>query len=112
MLIGSVSGNEIEDHPQAQGVRLGEQPLGVGERAIARIDSAEIGDVITGIPHRRHEEGVHPDRGAAQSTDVVQACDESGQIADAITIRILKTLRIDLIEGGLSQPARQGMMGG
>jgi len=38
-----------------------QQPLEVGQRAVARMDFPVVGHIVTGIEHRRLEDGVQPD---------------------------------------------------
>ena len=61
MLARRVVGHDVDDHPQAEGVGVGDQAVEVGERAEARVDVAVVGDVVAGVGLRRRVERVQPD---------------------------------------------------
>jgi hypothetical protein len=56
VLVGGVVGHQVHDHPQPEPLGLGEQVVGVGQRAEARVDVAVVGHVVAGVGHRRHVE--------------------------------------------------------
>ena len=62
MLVGGVRQHLVDDHLEAEPVRLGDQRVEIVERAEHRIDVAIVGDVVAEILHRRLEEGRQPDR--------------------------------------------------
>ncbi len=49
VLIRAVIGHDIDDDPDPDRMRLGDQRIGVGERAEGRLDVAVVGDVVAGI---------------------------------------------------------------
>ena len=106
MLVGGMSGDQVEDDLQTALVGFLEQPLGVGVGAVARSDPAEIADIVAGIGKGGIEDGVQPDGIDPERLDVVQPRDQSRQIANAIAIRILVALRIDLVDHRILQPGR------
>jgi hypothetical protein len=46
VLVGGVVGDEVEDDPQAESVRVGEQRVDVGERSRRRGRRRVVGDVV------------------------------------------------------------------
>jgi hypothetical protein len=71
-------------------LRLGHQPVEVGQRAVLRIDVLVVGDVVAEVHLRRGIDGRQPDRVHAQFLQVVQPLGDAVQIADAVAVRILK----------------------
>ena len=51
--VGHVVGDDVDDRPDAQGERLGDQRLGLRERAERRIDGPVVGDVVAAVGERR-----------------------------------------------------------
>ncbi len=71
---------------------LHQQPIKGRQIPEARIDVQIISYVITTIGHRRRVERRDPDRVNAEDlSQIVQALNDPGQVADAISIAILKT---------------------
>jgi hypothetical protein len=85
-------------------VRLGEQPVEVGERAKRRVDAGEVRDVVAEIRHRRGIDRGQPDGVDAKPTKIVEPVDDAGQIADAIAVAVLKRARVDLIDDPVRPP--------
>jgi hypothetical protein len=98
VLVGGVVGYEVEDDAQAFAVRGGEQGVEVGERAEERIDIRVVGDVVAEVGHGRGVEGRDPEGVDAEGDEVVQARGDAGEVADAVTVRILKAARVDLVD--------------
>ena len=80
--IGAVIGHHVDDDPDAERVRLGDQRVRVRERAEHGLDVAVVGDVVAGVGHRRRVPGVEPDRVDAQLGQVRQVGAHAGQVAD------------------------------
>src|SRR4051794_27166444 len=104
MLVRRVIGNEIENDPDIAGVRFVDQPVEVVERSEARIDSTEVGYVVTEILHRRGKERRDPDGVDAKIGQMVEPLQDAAQIADAIACRVLKRARINLVEDAAAPP--------
>jgi hypothetical protein len=86
VLLGCVVGHEIQDDFQAQGVRLCDQALAIGERAEQGIDVVVIGDVIAEIGHRRLVERADPNCIHAKSCKVGKAPANAVEIAHPIAV--------------------------
>jgi hypothetical protein len=87
----------INDDLQAKVMGAGNHDVEIGEGAEDGVDIGIVGHVIAHIGHGRAEEGGKPDGIDAQGGNVVEASGDTGQIADAIAICILKGPGIDLI---------------
>jgi hypothetical protein len=108
VLDGGVVDDEVEEEAHAPRVRRGEQGLEVRHRPVLRIDASVIGDVVAGVGegrrHDRHEpEGVH-----AQRLQGVEPRREPREVADSVTVRVLKRAHVDLVEHGVPVPFRPG----
>ena len=51
VLGGDVIGHHVGNHPDPRGVRLGDQPLRLAQRAVRRLDVPEVGDVVARVRH-------------------------------------------------------------
>ena len=77
MLVRDVVRDDVQQHPQAEVVRVADHRLGVGERPEHRLDGAEVRDVVAGVLHRRRVPRVDPQRVDAEVGEVAQARAES-----------------------------------
>ena len=69
----------------------------VGEGAEEWIDVAEDGDVVAEVGHGRGVEGGNPDGVDAERDEVVEAGDDTGEVAYAVAVCVLKAARVDLV---------------
>ena len=83
---------------------FGDEPIEVVERAEERIDVGVIGDVVTEVGHRRGIDRREPDGIDAEPLEVVEPRKNSGQVADAVAVGILKRARIDLVDDAVLPP--------
>jgi hypothetical protein len=84
--------------------RLGHQPVKVLQRAVLRVDVLVVGDVVAEIHLRRGINGREPDGVDAQFLQVVEPRGNAVQVADAVSVRVLKTARVDLVDDGVLPP--------
>lgn len=104
MLIGSVIGNVVHDklqpgrmdrvHQLAEGLHIPKQ----------RIDRGMVGHVIAEVRHRRRIYGREPDSVDPEGGDIVQPLDDTLDVADPITIGVLKRPRVNLIDHPVFPP--------
>src|ERR1700721_678070 len=73
-------------------------------RAEQGIDASVIRDVVTEIGHWRGKDRRQPDRVDAKRLQIRQPLDDPLEVADAVTIGILKGSRIDLIKNAVPPP--------
>jgi hypothetical protein len=52
MRVGAVVGHDVDDHPQPDRVRLGDELLSLGQRAERGVDVAVVGHVVARVGHR------------------------------------------------------------
>jgi hypothetical protein len=80
----------------------------VREGAEDGIDVAVISDVVAEIRHGRGINGRNPDRIDPEPGDVVEPLANALQVADAVSVRILKGTGIDLVEDAVLPPGCLG----
>jgi len=104
VLAGRVVGDDVDDHAQAEGMRLHHQRLRLLHGAEHRVDVAVVGHVVPGIVHGRGVEGRDPQRVGAQLGDVPQVRADSGDVTDAVAIRVGEGARVHLVDDGVAPP--------
>ena len=60
----------------------------IAQRAVPRIDIVIIGDVVTAVLARRRLKRHQPDRGHAQSVQIIEATHESCEISNPIAVSV------------------------
>src|SRR2546430_14426261 len=88
MLIGSMIDDEIDDDPDAALLAAMGEFDKIAERAVARIDAVVVRDVVAVVSAGRRLERHQPDRGDAEPVQIVEAPQQSLEIANAIAIRV------------------------
>ena len=68
------------------------------ERAEDRINPAVIRDIVTEVVHGRGIDRRNPDRIDAEPGEIIKPLPDTLEIAYAITVRVLKGSRVDLID--------------
>jgi hypothetical protein len=98
--------DHIDDHPEAELVRLVDEVLRLGERAEDRVDVAVVRHVVAGVGHRGRVPGAEPDRVDAEVGQVRQALPDTGQIADAVAVPVGEAAGIHLVDHGAAPPRK------
>src|SRR5258705_12228279 len=83
------------------------QVIEITQRSENRINRPIVRYIIAKVLHRGCEKRRQPDRVDAERGDVVELCDNSWKISDAIAIGIAKAPGIDLINHGAVPPWRR-----
>ncbi len=104
VLIGAVVGDEVDDDPQVQPVRLADDGLGVVQGAEHRVDGPVVGDVVPGVGLRRGVEGAEPDGVHAQVAQVRQPAADACQVPHAVAVAVGEAARIDLVDHRVAPP--------
>jgi hypothetical protein len=100
----AVVGDQVDDHLEAQLVRLRDHRVGVGERPEERVHVAVVGHVVPVVVLGGGVEGRQPDRIHAEVAEVGQARGDAGQVADSVTVRVGEAARVDLVRDGVTPP--------
>ena len=85
-------------------MHLGNQPVEVGKRAEDRVDAFVLRNIVPEVLHRRGVDRREPDGIDAKPFQVIKPRENSGQVSDAVAIRILERSRIDLVDDPLLPP--------
>ena len=109
MPIGGVSRDEVDDDVDLATMRLGEEPVEIGEIPEGRVDVAVVRNVVAEVGHRRAVERREPDPVDAERSwravvQVIEARGDAGEVADPVAIRVLERAGIDLVEDALAPP--------
>ena len=97
-----LGGGVVEDHVEHDADPVGAQGLDelleVLHRPHGGVDGAVVGDVVAVVPPRRGEERVEPDVVHAQRGDVGDLLDDAPQVPDAVAVRVVERLGVDLVD--------------
>ncbi len=109
MLVAGVVGDEVDQDPDPTPMRLGDQPVEVGQGAVRRIDGTVVGHVVAVVDLRRRVERREPDRVDAERIgrsviEVVEPGGDARQVADSIVVRIAEAARVDLVHHTVPPP--------
>ena len=89
-------------------VRLGDEPLEVVQRAVARMDVLVVGDVVAVVAQRRRVERQQPERVDAELLQVVELLGQAGEVADAVVVAVEEGADVRLVDDGVLVPERIG----
>ena len=98
MLVGGMIEHKIHDDADVVLFRFRNQAVHVVEAAEDRVDILIIGDIVTVIFLRGTVNRGEPDGVDAQVLQIVQMFDDTRNITDTVSVGILKSLRVDLID--------------
>ncbi|SIH08318.1 Uncharacterised protein [Mycobacteroides abscessus subsp. abscessus] len=96
--------DQVHDDADAALLGGGDQGVHVGHRPELGIDGLVVRDVVAVVLAGRHIHWAQPKGIDAQPLKVIKATGNPRQIADAIPVAVLKTLRVDLVNDGLLPP--------
>ncbi len=85
-------------------MHVADQVVEISERAEQRIDVAVVGDVVAEVSHGRAEDGRDPNGINAKPLKMAQALADAAQIADAVAVRVLERVRVDLVDHAALPP--------
>ena len=111
VLVGGVRQHLVDDHLEAEPVRLRHQRVEIGQRPEDRVDVDIVGNVVAEVLHRRDEEGRDPHRVDAEVGDVAEPARDAGEVADAVAVRVLEGAWIDLVDDGAAPPVGRLVFG-
>jgi hypothetical protein len=105
VLVGHVVGDDVDDRPETDGAGLGDDLLGLGERAEGGIYGPVVGDVVAAVGPGRRVPGREPEGVDAEVAQVVQAAAHAGEVADAVAVPVGERPHVDLVDGRTAPPA-------
>jgi len=108
VLVGGVVEHHVEQHADVALFCFGDEAVEVRERAVLRVDSFVVGDVVAEVDLRRRVHGRDPDRVDAEMLEVIQALGDAVEVADAVVVGVLETARINFVDDGVVVPGGVG----
>ena len=106
MLIGGVIDDELGDDADPAAMRLGDEPIEILERAVARMDVLVVRDVVPVVAERRRVERQQPETVDPEPLEVLQLLREAGEVADAVVGAVEERADVRLIDDGVLVPQR------
>ena len=98
MLVGGVVDDELDEDLHVALVSGGEEELEVFDGAVAGVNGGVVGDVVAVVAQGRGEEREKPEAGDAQVLEVVETGDETGEVADAVRVRVLEGADVQFVD--------------
>src|SRR5450432_626130 len=83
--------HQIDEHAYAALLASMRELDKIAQSAVAEIDAVVIGDVVAVIAQWRWLERHQPDRGHAQSMEIIQSPHQSGEVADTVSVGVHET---------------------
>src|SRR5262249_15788874 len=91
-------------HPQASTLGVLHEAAKIPHGTEYRVDVAVIGDVVAVVAAGARVEGQQPKRGKAEVAQVTETFGEADEVADAVAVRILERLNVQLIDDDVLKP--------
>ena len=104
MLVARVVDHQVHHQAHAARVQARDELVEVVEAPEERVDVLVVGNVVAVVVLRRAVGGAQPDDVHTERIEVVQAADDAGDVADAVTARVLEGARVDLVDDGAPPP--------
>src|SRR5215813_2683220 len=104
VLVRCVIDDQLGDHPQASALGVLHEAAKIPHGAEYRVDVAVIGDVVAIVAAGARVEGQQPKRGNAEVVQVIETFGEADEVADAVAVRILERLNMQLIDDDVLEP--------
>ena len=106
VLVRGVVRDDVDQHPEAERVRVGEQLVEIGERPELRVDVHVVRDVVAVVGAGRGVEGRQPDTVDTQVAEVREPRADPRQITDAVPVGVGEAPNVDLVDDGVAPPRR------
>jgi len=103
---GCVTRDEIKQNMHTAFLGFSKEPFEVLIGTISGGNPVIISHIIAGILEWRYKTGVYPQSIDSQALEIIQFFNNPGDIPNAIIIRIVEGLGVDLIEDGFVKPGR------
>ena len=104
MLVRGVVHHQLGDHPEVARMRLAEEAPHVAQRAVRRMHTLVVRDVVAIVAQRRRVERQDPDRVDAQRLEIVELPDQPREVTDAVVVAVEEGADMHLIDDGVLVP--------
>ena len=104
VLVGGVVGDQVDDHPDADLVQVGDERVELRQRAVLRGQGEVVGDVVSGVDLGRGVEGREPHGVDAERGQVVDVLADALDVADPVTVGVGEGTGIDLVDNSVAPP--------
>jgi len=104
VLIGGVIDHQIADHAKPELLRPVHELDEIAEGARPRVDAVVVRHVIAVVLVRRGVERQQPQAGHAEPGQVGQPVGQTGEIADAVAVRVQERLDVEAVDDGVLVP--------
>lgn len=111
MPVGGVTGDQVEEDPDAAPPCLVHELGQVVVGAVAGSDGEVVRHVVPGVAERRGEAGIDPDGVDPEPGQVVEMLGDAVEVTDPVAVGVREGLRIDLVEDGVGEPGGCGAEG-
>ena len=108
MLIGRVVQDEVGDDADIALLGLRNQAVEIGHRAVLRVDSPVVRNVIPEIDLWRGIERRDPDGVDAEFLEIIQMLGDAIQVADSVSVCICEAAGINFVNYGALPPLGRG----
>ena len=98
MLVGGVVDDQVDDDPHAPLARLQGQLGEVTQVTDPRVDAVVVGHVVTVVAPRRRMDRIEPQTCHTQPGQVIQAADQTRQIAASVTVGVREQVHLDAVD--------------
>src|SRR5438128_697851 len=104
MALAAVVRDDVEDDLDAAPSGLTDQLVDVPQITEIRLDVAVVGHVVAEVGVGRNRDRAQPDGIDAEPLKVIEPADDTREIADAVTVRVLERPHIDLVDDAITPP--------
>jgi hypothetical protein len=104
VFVRGVVDDQVHDETDVAVVEPVSQRLPVVHGPVLLVDRPVVADVVAVVGPRGLVDGIEPDDVDAQVAEVIELLDDAGDVADAVAVRVVETLGVDLVDDGLSLP--------
>src|SRR5579862_4423343 len=105
-LIRGMVDHQLRDDAQPPAGSLSDEGTEISACAVLRMNVTIVGDVVAVVPARRGIERQQPDGVDAEVLDVVQPFGESAKVADAVTVAVVESADVHLVDDRVLVPER------
>ena len=104
VLVRGMVQHQVHDDTDVVFFGFDNKGIHVGQCAEHGVNIAVVGNIVAVVVLRAAVDGAKPDGVNAQGLQIVQPPDDTGQVADAIAVAVLKAAGVDLVDHSVFPP--------